>query len=105
SIRITVVDPNTLDCSQAYLPTAFTPNDDGLNDTYGLSNPFAIQNLLSFEIFDRWGSRVFASVDPFQRWDGSFKNQELNPGVFRYKVRFVCNGEELENFGTLMLMR
>ncbi len=105
SIRITVVDPNTLDCSQAYLPSAFTPNDDGLNDSYGLSNPFAIQQLLSFEIFDRWGSRVFASVDPFQRWDGSFKSQELNPGVFRYKVRFICNGEEKENFGTLMLMR
>ena len=105
SIRITVVDPNSLDCSEAYLPSAFTPNDDGLNDTYGLSNPFAIQQLQSFEIFDRWGSRVFASVHPFQRWDGSFKNQDLNPGVFRYKVRFICNGEEKEDFGTLMLMR
>jgi len=104
SILITVVDPNSLDCGQVYLPNAFTPNDDGLNDTYGISNPFAI-DLISLEIFDRWGSRVFASRDAFNKWDGTYQNQPLNPGVLQYRVRYQCNGEELESFGTLMIMR
>lgn len=105
SIRITVVDPSTLDCSEAYLPNTFTPNNDGVNDTYGISNPYAIQELISFEIFDRWGSRVFATGDPFQRWDGTYQNQEVNPGVMQYKVRYICRGEEQERFGPLMIMR
>lgn len=105
SIQITVVDPSSLDCREAYLPNAFTPNDDGVNDTYGISNPYALQELISFEIFDRWGSRVFATADPFMRWDGTYQNKEVNPGVMQYKVRYICNGEEEERFGTLMVMR
>jgi gliding motility-associated-like protein len=104
SIRITVVDPTTLDCSEVFLPNTFTPNDDGLNDTYGISNPFAI-NLISLEIFDRWGARVFATSDPFRQWDGSFKSRPVNPGIFQYRVRFECNGEEKSDFGTLTVMR
>lgn len=105
SIRITVVDPSTLDCSEAYLPNTFTPNNDGVNDTYGISNPYAIAELISLEIFDRWGSRVFATADPFHRWDGSYQNQPVNPGVMQYKVRYICQGKEEQRFGTLMIMR
>ena len=105
SVRITVIDPDDLDCTQVYLPTAFTPNGDNLNDDFGISNPYAVQNLLSFEIFDRWGSRVFFTDDPFDRWDGNFKSQELNPGVLLYRVRFLCNGEENIKVGSLSILR
>ena len=105
SIRITVVDPDDLDCDIAYLPKAFTPNDDGLNDTYGISNPFAIQELISFEIFDRWGSRVFFTESPFEQWDGTFNGEKLNPGVLLYKVQHVCNGEEILSAGSLTIMK
>jgi gliding motility-associated-like protein len=105
SIQITVVDPSSLDCTEAYLPNTFTPNDDGINDEFGLSNPFAIPEMISLEIFDRWGSRVYATTDPFQRWDGSYKGKRLNPGVVKYRVRYICRGEELERFGTVMVMR
>jgi len=105
SVRITVVDPSELDCGTAYLPRAFTPNGDGLNDGYGISNPFAIQQLVSFEIFDRWGTRIFATNDPQQRWDGNFRGQEVNPGVFVYRVVYVCDGQELTAEGNFMVMR
>lgn len=105
SIQITVVDPSSLDCREAYVPNTFTPNDDGINDDFGLSNPFAIPEMISFEVFDRWGSRVFASADPFQRWDGSYQGQPVNPGVMQYRVRYICQDEELERFGTVMIMR
>ncbi|MFN9940082.1 MAG: gliding motility-associated C-terminal domain-containing protein, partial [bacterium] len=76
SIYISVVDPNTLSCNTVFLPGAFTPNGDGLNDVYGISNPYAIQQLHTFEIFDRWGARVFYTTQVFDQWDGSFQGQE-----------------------------
>lgn len=105
SIRITVIDPNTLDCGQVLLPKAFTPNGDGLNETFGISNPFVIQELLAFEIFDRWGSRVFGTSDAFLRWDGKFQGKEVNPGVMLYKIRYRCKGEERLATGSLMILR
>ncbi len=105
TIRITVIDPASLDCKEVYLPKAFTPNGDNLNDHYGISNPFAVQKLHAFEIFDRWGGRVFFTDDPFITWDGSFKGEPLNPGVLLYRVRFSCEGEESVAVGSLSLIR
>ncbi len=105
TIRINVVDPANLDCNTVFLPKAFTPNNDGLNDTYGISNPFAIPELISFEIFDRWGSRVFFTNDPFARWDGSLKDTAINSGVFLYRVRYICEGEEKVAAGSVTMMR
>lgn len=105
TIRLNVVDPSGLDCSEAYLPKAFTPNNDGLNDTYGISNPFAFQQFISFEIFDRWGGRVFFSTDPFARWDGTYKNETVNSGVFLFRVKWNCEGQEREISGSVTILR
>lgn len=105
TIRINVVDPDNLDCGVVFLPKAFTPNNDGLNDTYGISNPFAIPELISFEIFDRWGGRVFFTNDPFERWDGSFGGTAVNSGVMLYRVRYICEGEEKVTAGSVTIMR
>jgi gliding motility-associated-like protein len=105
SIRINVVDPATLVCDTLYLPKAFTPNGDGINDQFGISNPFAIQQLVSFEIFDRWEGRVFYTEDPFGQWDGTYKGKPVNPGVLLYKIRHMCNGTERFASGSLTLLR
>jgi len=105
SIRITVIDPATLDCQEIFLPNAFTPNGDNRNDSYGISNPYAISNLISLEIFDRWGGRVFFTDDPFVTWDGSFKGEPVNPGVMLYRVRYNCDGEEKIDVGSLSIIR
>jgi len=105
SIRITVIDPNDLDCGQVFLPKAFTPNGDALNDLYGISNPYAIEELISFEIFDRWGGRGFFTDNPFQGWDGNFKGEPINPGVLLYRVRVRCDGEEDTSVGSLSIIR
>lgn len=105
SIRITVIDPADLDCSQLFMPNAFTPNADGRNDMYGISNPYAISDLVSFEIFDRWGGRVFMTTDSMEKWDGNFKGQPVNPGIMLYKVIFECEGEEFVEVGSLSIIR
>lgn len=105
TIRLRVVDPDDLDCSVVFLPKAFTPNDDGLNDTYGISNPFAVTDLVSFEIFDRWGGRVFFTQDPFEQWDATVNGQPVNSGVFLYRVRFNCRDIERLAAGSLTVLR
>lgn len=104
SFRVTVVDPNTLPCKVA-MAKAFTPNLDNLNDTYGISNPFAITEFVSLEIFDRWGGRVFTATTPFDQWDGTFNGDPVNPGVFLWRVAYRCDGTEITDTGTVTLIR
>lgn len=107
TIRINVIDPADLDCNLIFLPKAFTPNGNGPleNETYGISNPEAVEQLTSFEIFDRWGSIVFSTTSPFDTWDGTFKKQAVNPGVFLYKIAYTCKEEEQIKAGSLTLIR
>ena len=105
SFLVIVVDPSDLDCENIFLPKAFTPNGDGLNEIYTISNPFAIPDLISFEIFDRWGGRVFFTDNVLEGWDGTVKGQALPPGVFLYKVRFNCGTEEKIQAGSLTIIR
>jgi gliding motility-associated-like protein len=75
---------------QAYLPTAFSPNFDGINDTFG---PYfdAELEVLSFrmQVFDRWGAQVFISEDPEVLWDGSFRGQGVEMGVYVYAIEIT----------------
>lgn len=105
SVTVSVIDPDDLDCGLVFLPTAFTPNGDNVNDAYGISNPYAIDDLISMEIFDRWGGRVFATDNPFERWDGNFKGQPVISGVMLYRVRFRCDGEEDTTVGSFSIIR
>lgn len=105
SILINVIDPNDLDCNDISLPNAFTPNGDGLNETFGISNPYTVQQLVSFDIIDRWGNTVFSTADPFERWDGFYRGQAVNSGVMRYQISFICEGEEKVRTGIVSVLR
>ncbi len=104
SIRINVVDPASLECT-AFLPNAFTPNYDGLNDFFGIDNPYALTDFISLEIFDRWGNRLFFTTDPFIRWNGTFRGVEVNPGVYLYKVNYRCGGQPRQQMGQVSLLK
>ena len=107
SIEIRVIDPATLKCDEVYLPKAFTPNGTGPeeNETFGISNPFAIQQLRSLQIFDRYGGEVFATSDAFTRWDGTFKNKPVNPGVMLWRLAYLCEGLEIVRTGSVTILR
>lgn len=103
---VNVIDPDTLDCSRIFIPNAFTPGGSpGHNDRFGISNPFAVDDFISFEVFDRWGGRVFNAETPFDTWDGTAQGQPLNPGVLLYRLRWKCNGVEKVRTGNLTLLR
>lgn len=68
------------------MPTAFTPNGDGLNDCYGLKYWGFIEEL-DFSIYNRWGERVFHSTNPAECWDGYYKGIKQSSGVFVYMIK------------------
>ena len=105
SITIRVVDPSDLDCGNIFVPNAFTPNNDNINDLFGISNPFAIQDLIAFEIFDRWGNRVFFTEDPFEQWDGTYAGSNLNSGMLKYRISYICKGEEQLKIGNFVIIK
>jgi gliding motility-associated-like protein len=74
--------------SAVYVPTAFTPNNDGLND---ILKPYyvAIKSLSYFTIFNRWGQKVFSTNDLNKGWDGFSKNSEIIAGSYVWVLKAV----------------
>jgi len=105
NITITVIDPTSLDCNVLPMANAFTPNGDGLNDRYGISNPFTLEELISFEIFDRNGTPVFITDSPFDGWDGSFQGALMPPGAYLFLVKYICDGQNVVKSGSFHLIR
>lgn len=75
---------NVEKASTLYIPDAFTPNNDGLNDWFYTPN----SNITEFSIliFDRWGTIVFKSNDIETAWDGKYKGAAAEEGVYVYKI-------------------
>lgn len=106
TLYVKVIDPDTLDCNQIFIPNAFTPSaSPGRNDLFSISNPYAVDEFISFEVFDRWGGRVFEAASVFDGWDGTSQGQPLNAGIFLYRLRYRCKGEERLKSGTVTLLR
>ncbi len=103
-IIINVVDPNTLDCGQGFIPSAFTPNGDGLNDQIGISNPYALSDFQELLITDRWGNTLFKTNNPFDQWDGFYKGVLMSPGVVTYQMRYTCQEEEIQQSGSITIL-
>lgn len=102
------INVSTLESSSTvYVPNAFTPNGDGINDVFkaeGLGfEAFELQ------IFDRWGALIFHGTDINTAWDGTIKGAELVPnGVYVYKLTYnsSCLGNiPVEKFGHVVVVR
>ncbi|MGQ0739099.1 MAG: PKD domain-containing protein [Bacteroidota bacterium] len=88
-----------------YLPTAFTPNGDGLND---LLRPYLIgmKGLKSFSVFNRTGQLIFYSNKYGEGWDGKFKGTDQATGVFVWVLEFYdANNRPVLEKGTVTLIR
>ncbi|MEO6191188.1 MAG: gliding motility-associated C-terminal domain-containing protein, partial [Saprospiraceae bacterium] len=105
-IRIIVIKP------KAWVPNVFSPNGDLTNDWFYVqaskTESFKINH---FQIFDRWGNKVFQTNNiipnhPEQGWNGSYKSENCNPGVFVYWVELEnLLGEKFILSGDVTLLR
>lgn len=82
------------DVRKFFIPTAFSPNGDGINDGFTVYSDAAIDKIASFEIFDRWGELIFITQnittnDPSQGWNGTFNGRSIQAGTFVYVVKLI----------------
>lgn len=90
-----------------YIPNAFTPNGDGLNDVFRITG-VQPENITQFniQIFNRWGQAVYTSNNILEAWDGKLNGEVCPEGEYVW-VMFYENGGQFRttNQGTLMLLR
>lgn len=88
------------------VPTAFTPNGDGLNDFFGPLNALAAEHLL-FRIYNRWGVLLYESNDWTKPWDGTFNSitQPAGNYIWTLSYRDLVNGREVSRKGSFILIR
>ena len=87
-----------------FIPNAFTPNGDGLNDTYHIPN--ANFGNFSFQVFDRWGNKVYETKNAGFHWDGSANGKQVPGGIYV----FMLEGKTRDNLvikrsGTISVVR
>lgn len=87
TISITYIN---CDCN-IFIPDAFTPNADKLNETFAPVS-FCDFEKYYFVIFNRWGEKLFETFNPLQVWDGSYKGQKVYQGVYTYYVTYIFKG-------------
>ena len=97
------------DTSPFILPNAFTPNGDGLNDTYGVIARYTYAKLYSLSIFNRWGQKIFESSNISGTWDGTYNGSPCTPGSYIVRVAYREYDNQLPvtkiQQGTVMLIR
>lgn len=87
------------------IPNAFTPNGDGQNDIFRITN-FTNEKLIDFKVFNRWGTILFRSTDIREGWDGTNKGQQQPMGVYGYVIRIGYPDGNVDTYkGTVTLLR
>jgi gliding motility-associated-like protein len=80
SFRVTVIEQDV------FVPSAFSPNGDGINDIFHVTARKLI-TLQEFKIMNRWGQQIFETRDISKGWDGNFKGKMQDPGVYYYMIK------------------
>ncbi len=96
-----------IECGELFIPTAFSPNGDNVNNTFGVKiNPKCVKEL-NLKVYDRWGEVVFKTTQVDQVWDGKYKGKELDTGVYVYVVEILLvNENDYKKFqGNLSLIK
>ena len=101
---VTIFVAELCDTDPIFIPTAFSPNGDGINDKF-IVRGICIDKL-NLIIYDRWGEKVFETNDKNKGWDGIYQNHFLNTAVFDYFLNAtLINGEQITLQGNVNLIR
>jgi gliding motility-associated-like protein len=93
------------ECPDIFIPSAFSPNGDGINDQECLYGQDCIQSIY-FAIYDRWGEKIFETTDKKHCWDGTFNGQRMDDAVFVYYIRAtLTSGSAFTKKGNITLIR
>ncbi|MBA3663770.1 MAG: gliding motility-associated C-terminal domain-containing protein, partial [Bacteroidetes bacterium] len=100
TINVIVIE----DCGEMFVPNAFSPNADGMNDVLHVRGQCL--ETLTFMIFNRWGEKVFETNDKNVGWDGTYKGELMNTGVFVFRLEGkTYDGKAYTMKGNITLVR
>lgn len=89
--------------NQVFVPSAFTPNNDGVNDVFRIRGFQPLE--FNMMVFDHWGEQIYTSQNSSEGWDGSFLNKPVPQGNYAYVITYF-NGIESETLsGNIALLR
>jgi gliding motility-associated-like protein len=93
-------------CEEIFIPSAFTPNGDGINDEWKLVTSTGMA-LKEFAVYNRWGQRVWNTSDQRNSWKGLYQNRDAEAGTYYYILRYTCltDQKEYTRRGDVMLIR
>ncbi len=106
SITVFILSPDIV-----YIPNVFSPDGDGINDRVTVYAGNRVKAIRIFEIFDRWGEKVFSRTDmpanePEAGWDGKHRGQKVQEGVYVYYLLIeLTDGKERLLKGDISLIR
>ncbi len=106
--QINILVNDTVD---TYIPNAFSPNEDGINDRFTVYGSDFVKQVKVLQVFDRWGNQVFQRNafppnDENMGWDGFFRGRRMNPAVFVYYAEVEMKDGEIEYLkGDVVLMK
>ena len=88
-----------------YVPNAFTPNSDGINDVF-MPYPIGMKRISYFKIFNRWGQLMYSTTEQHKGWDGKYKGIPQDPAVYVWIVQGVDFQDNVTTQkGTMVLIR
>ncbi len=112
---LTITDTNTCTATNSasifikpkkawFIPNIFSPNGDGRNDIlYAYIKGI---KKMTFNIYNRWGEKVFTATDPLVGWDGTYKNKLAPEGVYVYDIQVVYwDNIQVKDKGSITLVR
>jgi gliding motility-associated-like protein len=113
SYTLTVIDDNGCSASATarikigiafFMPDAFTPNDDGLNDLFRIP-PDVILDLKEFSIYDRWGTKIFTTTNKNTGWDGTINGKKQGSGSYVYFLKCRIYNKDIFHKGRFTLIK
>lgn len=98
------------DVLETYVPNCFTPDADGVNDSWGMVSNIPDIDDFELRVFDRWGAIIFQSEDPLSRWDGTKRNgggEPVKQDVYVYTISFnsISTGMPEQHVGHVTLLK
>jgi gliding motility-associated-like protein len=87
-----------------YIPTAFSPNDDNINETF---KPIGLAYALEYKfiVFNRWGEKLFETNNPKNGWNGKFNDKIVEQGLYFFRMEFIgANELRYEEKGNIMIL-
>ena len=94
-----------VDCKGVYFPSAFTPDADALNPTFGAIGDIGSLKNYSIVIYNRYSQIIFTSNDPYKKWDGKFRGLPVNTGSYVWIAKYTYRSQQsVFKKGTVLLI-